>query len=55
MPAEAVASILVAGGADSLVDRVDGWAAVGAERVVLTLPAGDWFRQAELAAVALFR
>jgi alkanesulfonate monooxygenase SsuD/methylene tetrahydromethanopterin reductase-like flavin-dependent oxidoreductase (luciferase family) len=53
MPAEVVASILVAGGADVLVDRVDGWAAVGAERVVLTLPAGDWFRQAELAAKAL--
>jgi len=53
MPAEAVASILVAGGADSLVDRVDGWAAVGAERVVLTLPAGDWFCQAELAATAV--
>jgi hypothetical protein len=39
--------------ADALATRVDGWAQLGAERVVLTLAGGDWFRQAELAAEAL--
>ena len=52
MPADAVDSVLVRD-ADALATRVDGWAQLGAERVVLTLAGDDWFRQAELAAEAL--
>jgi len=55
MPAEAIPSILVTGDAGAVVERVAGWAALGAERVVFTLAAGDWHRQAELVAEALFR
>ncbi len=43
------------GDADAVVERVAGWAALGADRVVFTLAAGDWHRQAELLADALFR
>ena len=52
MSADAVDSVLVRD-ADALATRVDGWAQLGAERVVLTLAGDDWFRQAELAAEAL--
>jgi alkanesulfonate monooxygenase SsuD/methylene tetrahydromethanopterin reductase-like flavin-dependent oxidoreductase (luciferase family) len=52
MPADAVAGMLVTDGG-AAAERVAGLAALGAERVVLTLAAGDWFRQAELAAEAL--
>ena len=55
MPAEAIPSILVTGDAGAVVERVAGWAALGADRVVFTLAAGDWHRQAELVAEALFR
>jgi hypothetical protein len=54
-PAIAVPDILVTGGADAVADRVRGLAAIGAERVVVTLAAGDWFRQAELLAEATAR
>ncbi len=53
MPAAAVGSILVTGGGDELRRRVQGWASLGAERIVLTLAAGDWHRQLELVAEAL--
>jgi alkanesulfonate monooxygenase SsuD/methylene tetrahydromethanopterin reductase-like flavin-dependent oxidoreductase (luciferase family) len=52
MPADLVPELLVTDGA-AAADRVAGLAALGAERVVLTLAAGDWFRQADLAAAAL--
>ena len=52
MPADGVPAVLVTGTAD-LRDRVTGWSALGAERVVLTVAAGDWHRQTELAAAAL--
>jgi len=55
MPAEAIPSILVTGTGDALAERVAGWAALGADRVVFTLAAGDWHRQAELVADAVFR
>ena len=55
MPAEAIPSILVTGDAGAVVERVAGWATLGADRVVFTLAAGDWHRQAELVAEALFR
>ena len=37
---------------DVLAERLAAWAASGAERVVLTVTAGSWFRQAELIANA---
>ena len=52
MPADAIPSILVTG-ADAVNERVAGWGALGADRVVFTLAAGDWHRQAELLADAL--
>ena len=55
MPAEAVPDILVTGGPDAVADRLAGLGAIGAERVVVTLAASDWFRQAELLAEAARR
>src|SRR5262245_46663951 len=55
IPAEAVPDFLVSGGPEAIADRLAGLAAVGAERVVVTLGAGDWFRQAELLAEAARR
>ena len=53
MPADAVPDILVIGGPDAVAERIGGWSALGAERVVFTLAAGNWFRQAELLASAV--
>ena len=55
MPTDAIPSMLVTGGADAVAARVDGWADLGAERVVFTIAAGDWHRQAELLAAAVQR
>jgi alkanesulfonate monooxygenase SsuD/methylene tetrahydromethanopterin reductase-like flavin-dependent oxidoreductase (luciferase family) len=55
MPRDAIPAILITGGADDVRERVAGWAAIGAERVVFTLAAGDWHRQAELLAEATLR
>ncbi|MGZ4707117.1 MAG: LLM class flavin-dependent oxidoreductase [Acidimicrobiales bacterium] len=52
MPAESVADMLVTGPPAAVAERIDAWAELGAERVVVTLAAGDWFRQAELLAEA---
>ena len=52
MPAEAVPDILVTGGPAAVAERLAALAGLGAERVVVTLAAGDWFRQAELLAEA---
>ncbi len=53
MPAEAVPDILVTGGPDAVAERLAALGELGAERVVVTLAAGDWFRQAELLAEAV--
>jgi hypothetical protein len=52
MPAEAIPDILVTGGTASVAERINAFGDLGAERVVVTLEAGDWFRQAELLAEA---
>jgi alkanesulfonate monooxygenase SsuD/methylene tetrahydromethanopterin reductase-like flavin-dependent oxidoreductase (luciferase family) len=52
MPAAAVPEILVTGPPAAIAERLDALAALGAERIVVTLAAGDWHRQAELLAEA---
>jgi alkanesulfonate monooxygenase SsuD/methylene tetrahydromethanopterin reductase-like flavin-dependent oxidoreductase (luciferase family) len=52
MPAEAIPGTVV-NDPDDLRDRVAAWAELGAERVVFTVAAGDWFRQTELLAAAV--
>lgn len=52
MPPEMVPSILVTDGA-RLRERVAAWAELDITRVVISVAAGDWHRQAELAATAL--
>jgi alkanesulfonate monooxygenase SsuD/methylene tetrahydromethanopterin reductase-like flavin-dependent oxidoreductase (luciferase family) len=53
MPAEAVPDILVTGGPAQIANRLAAVAALGAERIVMTLAAGSWDRQAELLAEAV--
>ncbi len=53
MPAAAVPDILVAGAPAIVAERLDGLAALGAERIVVTLAAGDWHRQTDLLAEAV--
>lgn len=53
MRPEAVPAILVTGGPSAVAERLDAWAAAGAERVVVTPAAGDWHRQADLLAEAV--
>jgi len=48
MPAEAVPEMLVTGGPAAVAERIGALSRIGAERVVFTLAAGDWFRQADL-------
>jgi alkanesulfonate monooxygenase SsuD/methylene tetrahydromethanopterin reductase-like flavin-dependent oxidoreductase (luciferase family) len=50
MPAEAVSGMLLRT-QDALAGRLATWAELGAERVVLTIAAGDWRRQADLIAL----
>jgi alkanesulfonate monooxygenase SsuD/methylene tetrahydromethanopterin reductase-like flavin-dependent oxidoreductase (luciferase family) len=52
IPAEVVADMLVTGDTEAIAERLAALAAVGASRVVTTLAAGNWFRQAELLAEA---
>jgi alkanesulfonate monooxygenase SsuD/methylene tetrahydromethanopterin reductase-like flavin-dependent oxidoreductase (luciferase family) len=52
MPADAVPDILVTGGPAAVAERIGALGAIGAERVVVTIAAGNWFRQAELLAEA---
>jgi alkanesulfonate monooxygenase SsuD/methylene tetrahydromethanopterin reductase-like flavin-dependent oxidoreductase (luciferase family) len=52
MPADAVPELLVRGGPDVVARRLAAYRDAGAERVVATLVAGDWYRQAELLAEA---
>ena len=52
MPADAVPDILVTGGPAAVAERITALQAIGAKRVVVTLAAGNWSRQAELLAEA---
>lgn len=53
MPAAALPDILVTGEPFAVSERIRALGAMGAERVVVTLVAGDWPRQAELLAEAV--
>jgi alkanesulfonate monooxygenase SsuD/methylene tetrahydromethanopterin reductase-like flavin-dependent oxidoreductase (luciferase family) len=53
MPAEAVPDILVDGGPGAIAERIAAFEPLAAERVVVTLAAGDWRRQADLLAEAV--
>jgi alkanesulfonate monooxygenase SsuD/methylene tetrahydromethanopterin reductase-like flavin-dependent oxidoreductase (luciferase family) len=52
MPDEAIDGMVLTGGPGAVAERIAAFAELGAERVVLSLAAGDWMRQAELAAEA---
>jgi alkanesulfonate monooxygenase SsuD/methylene tetrahydromethanopterin reductase-like flavin-dependent oxidoreductase (luciferase family) len=52
MPVDAVPDTLTLGGPAEVADRIAAYGEAGAERVVVTLAAGDWMRQAELLAEA---
>jgi alkanesulfonate monooxygenase SsuD/methylene tetrahydromethanopterin reductase-like flavin-dependent oxidoreductase (luciferase family) len=52
MPREAVDTMLVRGASAAIAERLATYAALGVERVVVTLAAGDWHRQTELLAEA---
>ena len=52
LPADQAENTLVSGGPEVVAEHLSRLAAEGAQRVVVTLVAGDWFRQAELLARA---
>jgi alkanesulfonate monooxygenase SsuD/methylene tetrahydromethanopterin reductase-like flavin-dependent oxidoreductase (luciferase family) len=52
MPADQVPSVLTTGGRDEVATRLAALAEAGADRVVVTIAAGGWPRQAELLAEA---
>jgi alkanesulfonate monooxygenase SsuD/methylene tetrahydromethanopterin reductase-like flavin-dependent oxidoreductase (luciferase family) len=52
IPADQVSSMVIRGNPDQVAARLAEYAQCGAQRVVATLPAGDWRRQAELLAEA---
>ena len=52
MPADAVSSTLTLGSPADVAARMAEYGEAGAERVVVTLAAGEWRRQAELLAEA---
>ncbi len=52
MPAGAVDDVLLQGGPAEIAGRIRDFAAIGVERVVATVVAGDWRRQVELLAEA---
>jgi hypothetical protein len=53
MPAEAVPDVVLTGGPAAVAERVAALGAIGAERVVVSIAAGSWDRQAELVAEAV--
>jgi alkanesulfonate monooxygenase SsuD/methylene tetrahydromethanopterin reductase-like flavin-dependent oxidoreductase (luciferase family) len=55
MPADLVAQMLVTGGTAEVADRLSEHVASGAERLVVSVAAGEWRRQAELLAEATSR
>ncbi len=52
MPADQVPNVLTLGGPAEVAARFAAYVEAGADRVVVTLAAGDWMRQAELLAEA---
>jgi hypothetical protein len=52
MPSDQVSNMLLRGGPAEVAARLTEYGEAGAERVVVTLAAGDWMRQAELLAEA---
>ena len=52
LPPDAVADFLVEGSPAAIAERISALGTIGADRVVVTLVAGDWRRQAELLAEA---
>src|SRR5262249_32859317 len=52
MPAGAVSDAVGIGGPAAVAERISALRVIGAERVVVSLVAGDWSRQAELLAEA---
>jgi alkanesulfonate monooxygenase SsuD/methylene tetrahydromethanopterin reductase-like flavin-dependent oxidoreductase (luciferase family) len=55
MPREAAEAMLVHGTPADIASRLAAYATLDVERVVVTLAAGDWYRQAELLAEARAR
>ena len=53
MPAEAVDDAVVRGGPEVAAAHIAALAEAGAHRVVVTVAAGDWHRQADLLAEAV--
>jgi alkanesulfonate monooxygenase SsuD/methylene tetrahydromethanopterin reductase-like flavin-dependent oxidoreductase (luciferase family) len=53
MPAEAVPDVVLTGGPAAVAERIAALGAIGAERVVVSIAAGSWDRQAELVAEAV--
>ena len=53
MPAGAAFNIAVTGAPSAITEHLGAWTPLGAERVVVTLAAGDWQRQADLLAEAV--
>jgi len=53
MPAETVPDMVVTGGPGAVAERIAALEAIGAERVVVSIAAGSWDRQAELLAEAV--
>jgi hypothetical protein len=52
MPVEAATTLLALGDRDSIAGLLAAYGRRGAQRVVVSVAAGDWFRQAELVAAA---
>jgi alkanesulfonate monooxygenase SsuD/methylene tetrahydromethanopterin reductase-like flavin-dependent oxidoreductase (luciferase family) len=55
IPPEAIRSMLVRGAPAALAELVAPYAEAGADRLVISVAGGDWFRQTELIARALMR
>jgi alkanesulfonate monooxygenase SsuD/methylene tetrahydromethanopterin reductase-like flavin-dependent oxidoreductase (luciferase family) len=53
IPADAAPDMIVTGGPTAVAERITALGALGAQRVVFTLAAGTWARQAELLAEAV--
>jgi hypothetical protein len=51
-PTDQVTTLLTTGGPTEIAARLAEYSDIGAERIVVTLAAGDWYRQAELVAEA---
>lgn len=52
MPPQVADDVVVRGDPAAIAERFEAYAGVGADRIVVTISGGDWFRQAELLAEA---